>query len=129
MADKENPELPSNSFLSVLQRKELQEGLLTQGSEELAKLALAVKQTKKKGSLSLTLLIEPQKGGAISVSAAFVNKAPSTAPQQTTIFFVAKNGALVRDNPDQHELELTAHDGGARTEAEEQIEMAANSKA
>lgn len=129
MSDEKVPELPSNSYLSVLQRKELQESLLTEASGELAKLALAVKHTKKKGTLALVLTVEPQKGGAISVSAALNLKAPPTAEQHVTIFFVGKNGELVRDNPDQKELELTAHDGGQRTEEEEAREVAAANEA
>lgn len=121
MSDEKVPELPSNSFLAVLQRKELQESLLTEASGELAKLAIAVKQTKKKGTLSLTLTVEPQKGGAISVSAALSTKAPSTTPQHLTIYFLTPEGQLVRDNPDQKELSLTAHDGGQHTDAEQVI--------
>lgn len=111
-----NPELPSNSFLAVLQRKEIQESLLTECSSALSDLALAVKATKKKGTLSLVLTLEPQKGGAISVGAMIGTKAPSTAPQHLTIFFVDDQGALVRDDPAQKELTLTAHDGGANVE-------------
>lgn len=120
-------EVQPNSFLSVLQRKELQESLLTEASIELGKLALAVKQTKKKGTLSLTLLVEPQKGGALSVNATLNAKAPSTAAQHLTIFYVDKDGALLRNNPDQKELALTAHEGGKSEEsAGEVAQEAAN---
>ena len=122
MSDEKSAELPSNSFLTVLQRKELQESLLTEGSKLLAELALAVKATKKKGTLSLVLTLEPEKGGAISVAAALNLKAPSTAPQHLTIFFIDKEGALVRDNPEQKELVLTPHDGGAKVKEEEQLQ-------
>lgn len=114
----QQPELPSNSFLSVLQRKELQESLLTDASALLAELALAVKQSKKKGTLALTLTLEPQKGGAISVSAALNSKPPSTAPQHLTIYFLTEKGDLVRDNPDQQEFQMTSHEGGATTEGQ-----------
>lgn len=116
----QSPELPSNSFLFVLQRKELQESLLTEASTLLAELAMAVKATRKKGTLALVLTLEPEKGGAISISAALNSKAPSTAPQHLTIFFVNKDGALVRDNPDQQEMKLESHEGGATTEAQRQ---------
>lgn len=125
MADVEQkPELQPNSFLTVLQRKELQESLLTEASRLLAELALAVKQMKKKGTLALTLTVEPMKGGAISIAANLALKAPSTAPQHLTIFFVGKDGEFTRNNPDQKELGLTSHDGGQATasENEESIE-------
>lgn len=114
--------LPSNSFLTVLQRKEVQESLLTEASIALGALALAVKVTKKKGTLSLVLTVEPQKGGAISIAAAINSKAPPTAEQHLTIFFVDESGSLTRNDPGQKELPLTAHDGGKSDEAEEKME-------
>lgn len=111
--------LQPNSFLTVLQRKEIQESLMTEASKLLGELALAVKQTKKKGSLVLTLSVEPEKGGALAISAALNQKSPSTSPQALTIFYVESNGALSRDNPDQRELGLTAHDGGRSGNEEE----------
>lgn len=120
----EDENLPSNSFLSVLQRKELQEGLLTLASEALGRLALAVKLTKKKGTLNLVMTVEPQKGGAISIGVAVNSKAPSTAEQHLTIFFVDEDGSLLRDDPGQKELALTAHDGG-QNEGEEKATVSA----
>jgi hypothetical protein len=108
---------PANSFMEVLRRKELQESLLTQASQELGEVALAVKQTNKKGTLILTLTIEPEKGGALSIMASLQAKAPSTAPQSLTIFYLDNDTlALVRDNPEQKELPLVAHDGGKQDE-------------
>lgn len=117
MSDQKQPDLPSNSFLTVLQRKELQESLMTEASTLLGELALAVKQTGKKGSLTLVLSLEPEKD-AISVGTELKLKAPSTAPQHLTIFFVSDDGSLTRDNKEQKELPLTAHDGGKVDEAE-----------
>lgn len=104
--------LPSNSFMSVLQRKELQESLITELSVELGKIALAVKQTGKKGVLQLALTVEREKGNALSITAQIISKVPSTAAQALTIFYVDKDGALTRTNPDQTELSLQSHDGG-----------------
>lgn len=121
--DQQQPELPSNNFLAVLQRKEIQEGLLTEASGLLAELAIAVKASKKKGSLSLVLSLEPEKD-AISVAATLNLKAPSTTPQHLTIFFLDSQGALVRDNPEQQEMKLTAHEGGKNEEEQSEAAQA-----
>lgn len=114
MADVEsNSQLQPNNYLSVLQRKEIQEGLLTNASTLLAELGLAVIKTGKKGSVTLTLTVHPEKGNALSVEAIATAKIPSTASQELTIYFVDKeSGAFSRDNPEQKELALTAHTGG-----------------
>jgi hypothetical protein len=122
--NKKADDLKPNSFLTVLQRKEVQESLLTDASKALGEACLAAKQTRKKATVTLTLTIEPQKGGALGISAAIAGKVPSTRDEQLTIFFVDKDGALVRDNPDQKELSLTSHDGGAAAESESRAHAA-----
>jgi hypothetical protein len=124
---KEKSELPPNGFMTVLQRKELNDGLLTEASEELGKAALAAKLSGKKASITLTLTLEPQKGGAISVGATVNAKVPQTKEDSLTIFFVDDDGGLHRDNPRQRELPLQSHDGGIATvEAEEETAQAAS---
>jgi hypothetical protein len=112
-------EIKPNSFLSVLQRKELNDGLLTEASQKLGEAALAAKATGKKATVILTMIIEPQKRGALAISAAVGNKVPPTREESFSIFFVDKDGALHRDDPDQKEFELKAHQGGVQTSTEE----------
>lgn len=108
----EKKELPPNGFMAVLQRKEVNDGFLTDASEELSKAALAVARTGKKATVTVALTLEPQKGGAISVSATVNAKVPETRQDSLTIFFVDDEGGLHRDNPRQRELPLSVHDGG-----------------
>lgn len=112
-------DMRSNSFLSVLQRKEINDGLLTEASEKLGEAALAAKASGKKATVILTITIEPQKRGALAISALVGNKVPPTKEESLSIFFVDKEGGLHRDDPEQKEFELKAHAGGAAIPAEQ----------
>ena len=120
-----NSEIKSNSFLSVLQRKELNDGLLTEASQKLGEAALAAKATGKKATVTLTMIVEPQKRGALAISCAVGNKVPPTREETFSIFFVDKDGGLHRDDPDQKEFELKAHEGGAQKSEEQSTTEAA----
>lgn len=109
-------QIPQNSFMAVLQRKEINDGLLTHASKILAEAALAAKATGKKATVTLTLTLEPEKG-AMSVGAAVFAKTPPQTQDSLTIFWVDKDGALVRDNPEQKELPLRSLGGGANETA------------
>lgn len=94
-----------------MQRKELNDGLLTEASEKLSEAALAAYHSGKKATVSLTLTLEPKKG-AINIGAVVASKIPNVKQDSLTIFYVDDKGGLHRDDPRQRKLELTAHDGG-----------------
>lgn len=119
---KEKIEPAPNGFLSVLQRKELNDGLLTEASEKLSEAALAAYQSGKKATVSVTLTLEPKKG-AINIGAVVASKLPRTKEDSLTIFYVDENGGLHRDDPRQRKLELTSHEGG-KSETERPSEAA-----
>lgn len=111
-----------NGFWSVLQRKELNDGLLTTASETLSEAALAAYHSGKKATVTLTLTLEPKKG-AVNIGAVVTSKIPSTKQDSLTIFYVDETGGLHRDDPRQREMELTAHDGG-KAETAQPVEAA-----
>lgn len=114
----DNNDLPSNGFLTVLQRKELNDGLLSEASERLSKAVLLTMATGKKASVTLTLTIEPQKGRAVNVSAAVTTKLPPVNNDSLTIFYPDDQGGLHRNNPAQKEMafEPRSIEGGREEE-------------
>lgn len=113
-------ETKSNSFLAVLQKKETQVGVLSELSRLLAAAVIAAQNTGKKASVSVTLELEP-KGDMLF----FKTSTKVTLPkekQPACVFFGDRDGNLYRDNPQQEELALTAHDGGRATAPETQEE-------
>lgn len=117
MLEKQNDPAP-NGFLAVLQRKEMQDGILSHASEVLGEAALAAKQAGKKATVTLTLTLDPKRD-ALNIGAVVTSKLPSTQEQSLTIFYVGGDGALYRDNPNQKEFALQSHEGGAAEPAEE----------
>lgn len=74
-------------------------------SEALADLVIAVAETDKKGTLTLTISVEPTKGmDNLTVSANCVVKLPTE--QQASIFFADESGQLSRNDPRQIEAPL-----------------------
>lgn len=75
-------------------------------SEALAEVTAAVKDTGKKGSITLTISITPLKngGGALTVSDA-VKKAVPQHDRRTTVFYADNDGNLTRDDPMQPTFE------------------------
>jgi hypothetical protein len=67
----------------------------------LRELAEAVEETGKPGTLTLTIKVEPMKGGgpALVVSDKIALKAPEDRPG--AVNFVDKNGDLIRNDPNQ----------------------------
>lgn len=92
-------------FAAVLQ--ELNSGRThTDLSDTLQALVEAVNATGKKGTLQLTLTVEPSKAhNAMDVTATVRSKLPE--PKQfATIFYVDSGSNLVRNDPRQTELDL-----------------------
>lgn len=90
-------------FAAVLQ--EIAKGKAhTRLSEALAELVVAVTETEKKGTLTLTLTVEPMKGTTetLTVSANCTLKLPQE--QQASVFFATDDGQLVRNDPRQMDL-------------------------
>lgn len=98
-----------NSFLSVMQRKELNDGTLSELNEKIAEVAAMVLATGKTGSVSIKLEMKPQ-GAAIHIKSKITFSKPM--PEETPCIFFYQDGALVRNNPNQREFELAAVDGG-----------------
>jgi len=79
-------------------------------SEQLADLTAAVAETGKKGTLALTITIEPvAKGaaGALKLGTKVVVKAPQDdTATPTSVFFADGQGNLTRDDPRQPRMEI-----------------------
>lgn len=72
-------------------------------SEALQQLTVAVRDTEKKGTLTLTLSVEPNKGtDTLIVSANCTVKLPQE--QQASVFFATDDGNLTRSDPRQMDL-------------------------
>ena len=82
--------------------------LSTTASEELAKVVKAVKETGRKGSITLTLEIKPRgrDSGQVELTGDVKTKAPinQIAP---SMLFATDEGDLVRENPAQATLPLS----------------------
>lgn len=80
-------------------------------SEKLNKLVQDCRNTGKKGELTLTVQIRPDKGdsGQYFVTPSIKTKSPEFAPGET-IFWGTPEGNLQRTDPAQHELPLKVVD-------------------
>jgi hypothetical protein len=94
---------PFTQTLQFLERGMLNEEL----SEELAGIVKAVRETGRKGTLTLNIDVAMMKGheDAVQVSAKINAKAPK-ADRAQTVMFSTYDGDLLRDDPVQHNLEL-----------------------
>lgn len=101
---------PENGFLAVLQRKEIQDGTLTEASRLVGEAAKAAFATGKKATVTVTITIEP-KLNALNFGAKLKSTLPAPA-EPLCIFYCDQDGGLHRDDPRQKELELSVHRGG-----------------
>lgn len=75
-------------------------------SDALRDLVIAVAEEGKAGSLTFTVKIKPMgKGDGLEISADIKSKPPAKTPG-VSIFFATPDGALVREDPRQKNLEL-----------------------
>lgn len=82
---------------------------------QVAEVTQAVRETGKKGSITIKLEIEPVKknsSGALNVSGSSVAKAPEGSDATTSsIFFADDHGNLTKDDPRQQQLPLVGLPG------------------
>lgn len=93
----------NNSFLAML--GELRKGMtVSELSDALAEVVKAVKDTGKKGGLTLKLEFIPSSGGeTVLVTADYSTKEPLPNKSSTT-FFTTDDNLLVRRDPRQQEM-------------------------
>lgn len=95
-----------NTFETVLRNQ--RKGLMAiELSEKLAELTRACTQHCKSGKLILTITLTPASGdgSTMSVEDQIALKLPETK-KPNSLFFTTDDGQLVRDNPEQHQLNL-----------------------
>lgn len=65
----------------------------------------AVRDTNKKGSITISLEFNPENHGQMTIKADFKKKVPEL-PRGSSLFFSTPEGRLQRDDPRQQKLEL-----------------------
>lgn len=100
------------AFLSLLQQHRRGDCLDELGVA-LRELNTAVQLTGKGGTLTLTIAVKPNSGvrGAVQIK----DKIKATLPKieaDASLFYVNKDGALQRDDPNQTHLDLRVVQGG-----------------
>lgn len=92
-------------FFEIL--KDLRSGrTLEDCAAEMEALVLAVRETRKSGSLTITLKVKPPKAGNASylmIEDSISTKVPKL-DHSDTVFFSTKDGGLSRQDPSQQEL-------------------------
>lgn len=98
--------ITSNTFERVL-RNQRKGAMAADLSDKLAELTRACQAHGKAGKLILTLKLTPTdgEGAAVMVFDDIEIKAPK-ATKPNSIFFTTEDGQLLRDDPNQKELEL-----------------------
>lgn len=104
-------------FVQVLQDQR-NGALATALTDAYAGLIQAAMDHEKKGTLTLTITVSPQKDGeSVLVSDRLVVKAPQATPRPS-VFFAGPDGSLTRENPRQPRLPMriaeAAEDGPMR---------------
>jgi hypothetical protein len=98
-------DIPPVKPLSAILMEHRNGGLHNEASEELQKVVAAVKETQKKGSLTITIAVEPAKDDEMSVvlmdSLSAKAPRPSTKPSR---WFTDDHGNVSRTDPRQQEL-------------------------
>jgi len=102
-----------NNFVAVL--NQLHRGsAVADASDALAEVVKAVRENGKKGKLSLTITVVPlSKGDAVDLVCEVAVKVPKPN-KGSSLFFVADDGTLLRNDPRQGELKLTVLAGEDR---------------
>lgn len=99
--DEDEPIMQSNMFTKTL--GEISHGdLVDQASELLQELAIAVRETGKKGTLTLVVEIKPRGRdcGQVEINGSLSKKSP-IADIAPSMLWVSEDGQLLRDNPAQ----------------------------
>lgn len=76
--------------------------LVAEASERFARVVLAVEETQKEGSITITLKVKPSKGeeGAFTVTPSLKTNVPER-DLPNALFFSDAEGSLVRESPTQ----------------------------
>jgi len=97
----EKPDVIETNLMDILPVLSKGEVLATI-NQKLGDVVGAAKATQKKGSVTVTITVDPS-GGQATVGAEVKSKVPEhTIP--SSIFFTTDNGGLLRRNPNQPEL-------------------------
>ncbi len=101
---KETP--PQNNAIESVLRTQRKGAMLTEASEALQKLTLAVKEHCKTGKLTIEITLTPMgDGSAVTVLDDIRLKLPK-APVKGSIFYTTDEGTLHREDPNQQEMDL-----------------------
>lgn len=105
---KDTPNAEGSNFVSVL--IQMRRGqTVADLSDSITTLVQRVRETRKKGSVTLKITIAPQSRGddvVLSITDDVSTKLP-VAERGSSIFFAADDNTLVRNDPRQSELVLT----------------------
>lgn len=115
----EKPDAPNHidpSFSNLLQQHRLG-GCLDDLGQSLRDVTDAALLTGKAGMITLKLMVDPTKSGAVEIYDDIVVKMPK-AEKTGSLFFVGPDGILVRNNPNQLEMPLRSIEGGAPVDVE-----------
>lgn len=111
------PPLLDNSF--ELQLRHIRKGAcLTELSKELQAAVMAVRALNKSATLTLKLKIEPFGDGTFAITEDIATKLP-VPNKGHTLFYATDDGRLVRDNPEQQEMQLTVREPAKPNEPEQ----------
>jgi hypothetical protein len=99
------------SFTNLLQQHR-QGGCLDELGQALRDVIDAAQLTGNPGVITLKLMIDPTKSGAMEIYDDLKVTMPK-AEKVGSLFFVGEGGALVRNNPNQLEMPLRSIEGGA----------------
>lgn len=110
----------ANAFLSTL--GQIRKGqTVNELSEQMAAVVQSVRMTGKTGSLTLKLVVSPNKDGvSVNVEDVMSVKVPKME-RAATLFYATEDGLLQRDDPNQEELRFngTVVRGGEKPAADE----------
>ena len=102
-----NAEPPVSNSIEILLRNQRKGRMLTELSEQMQAVANAAREHGKAGVLILTLTVTPANGDATAMSVADEIKVKLPQPSKpSSLFFVAEDGRLVREDPTQSEMKL-----------------------
>ena len=94
----------ANAFARLLQEQRKGD-CLVEASEKLQDLILKVRERWGAGEISLKLKVTPSAKGIVTITDDIVVKLPKEE-KDATLFFTTEDGALMRNDPEQTELQL-----------------------
>lgn len=104
------------AFLDLLRQHRFGECLNELG-QAMRNIVDAAQLTGKPGGITLKIIFDPTKSGAVEIMDDIAVKMPK-AEKVGSLFFVGENGQLVRNNPNQLEMPLRTIEGGVTVDAD-----------